>query len=112
MSLSQNIYQNFLKVTDQISQSRVPLLYEVIPMMDILTQELEKAVKNNLLMPCVYARVSHRLANIDKYYSKTDESIMWKTSMSKFRVSSFLYKFLLVLSSSLTPPLQTRLFPQ
>ncbi|KAK0430765.1 hypothetical protein EV421DRAFT_1912525 [Armillaria borealis] len=75
------ILVNFLKVTDRISQSGAPLLHEVIPMMDILTWELEKAVKNMMLLPCVHAGVSWGLAIIDKYYSKTDESIMWKMAM-------------------------------
>lgn len=52
-------------------------------MMDILMWELEKAVKNTVLLPCVHAGVSQGLAIIDKYYSKMDESIMWKTAISK-----------------------------
>ncbi|PBK67360.1 hypothetical protein ARMSODRAFT_860977, partial [Armillaria solidipes] len=70
------IFVNFLKAMDRISRSGVPLLHEVIPTMDILMQELEKALKNNSLMPCMRAGVSRGLAIIDKYYSKTDESIM------------------------------------
>ncbi len=70
--------------------------------MDILTQELEKALKNMALLPCVRVGVSQGLAIIDKYYSKTDESIMWKTAMSKsillssWLLGSWLY-FILVL---------------
>lgn len=50
--------------------------------MDILTRELEKALKNRSNLPVVHAGVARGLAIMDKYYSKTDESIMWKTSMS------------------------------
>ncbi len=51
-------------------------------MMDILTCELEKCLKNSDILPVMRAAVARGLAIIDKYYSKTDESIMWKTAMS------------------------------
>ncbi len=66
-------------------------------------QELEKALKNSSLMLCVHVGVSHRLAIIDKYYSKTNESTMWKTAMSKFVLLLFSSRFLTVSSSVLHP---------
>lgn len=51
--------------------------------MDVITHELEKSLKDLSLFPAVRAAVAHGLGIIDKYYSKTDESIMWKTAMSK-----------------------------
>lgn len=59
-----------------ISRSGVLLLHEVILTMDIFTNQMEKAVKNEALLPVVHAAVARRLAIVDKYYSKTDESIM------------------------------------
>ncbi len=104
--------QNFLKATERISRSGAPLLHEVIPTMDILTRELKKALKNTALLPCVHAGVSQRLSIIDKYYSKTDESIMWKTAMSTSIPSFSCLLALTVFYSSPTSPLQARLFPQ
>lgn len=51
--------------------------------MDIITHELEKALRNMMLLPCVCTTVAYGLAIIDKYYLKTDKLIMWKTAMGK-----------------------------
>lgn len=57
------------------------MLHEVIPMMDILNKELETAF-NNEKHPLVVRRgIQHALVVLDKYYSKVDYSLMWKTSM-------------------------------
>ncbi len=106
-----SVYQNFLKATGHISWSGAPLLHEVIPTMNILMQELEKAVKNTALLPCVHAGVSQGLAIIDKYYSKTDESIMWKTAMSESTLYLHACTGPNCIVSSLASPLQARLLP-
>ncbi len=105
-------HQNFLKATECISWSGALLLHEVILTMDILTWELKKALKNMALLLCVHLGVSQGLAIIDKYYSKMDESIMWKTAMSK---SILLFSCLLVLTVFYSSPaslLQAQLFLQ
>ncbi|PBL01890.1 hypothetical protein ARMGADRAFT_883386, partial [Armillaria gallica] len=71
----------FLKATNYISWSGVPLLHEMIPMIDILTHKFKKCLKNSNILPVIYAAVAQGLAIINKYYSKTDKSIMWKTAM-------------------------------
>ncbi|KAK0429535.1 hypothetical protein EV421DRAFT_1723159, partial [Armillaria borealis] len=79
----QPILEIFLKATEHISCSVVPLLHKVILTMDSITKKLEKYLKDATLYPAVRAGVVHGLAIINKYYLKTDESIMWKTVISE-----------------------------
>ncbi|KAF5336727.1 hypothetical protein D9757_015382 [Collybiopsis confluens] len=56
--------------TNRVSKSNWPMLHEVIPTMELLNRKLEE-----------YIGVQQALLVLDKYYAKTDESIMWKTAM-------------------------------
>ena len=67
-----------------MSKKRIPLLYEVILVINILNEKLEDATENTSLLPSVRARAMKGLAVLNKYYSKTDESIMYQIAMSKF----------------------------
>ena len=77
------ILQHFLRATTRLSQRRIPLLYQVIPVIDILTEKVEEASENSSLMPVVQTAALKGLAILNKYYSKTDESIMYRITMSK-----------------------------
>jgi hypothetical protein len=74
--------QPFLKATLRMSQSKVPLLHEVIPLIDTLTHKLEDAVTDHSLMPAVKSAAAKGLAVLHKYYSKSDDSIMYRCAMS------------------------------
>ncbi|KAJ3816600.1 hypothetical protein F5880DRAFT_1457244, partial [Lentinula raphanica] len=67
--------------TTRISSSKYPMLHEVIPIIDVLNKRLEEAVANTALPLVVRRGVQRAIMVLDKYYSKTDESIMWKTAM-------------------------------
>ena len=69
-----------------MSQSKTPLLYQVIPLIDMLTRMLETASDNKALFPAVRAATAKGTAILNKYYVKTDESIMYRCAMSKFIV--------------------------
>jgi hypothetical protein len=75
--------QVFLKATERMSRSKVPLLHEVIPLIDTITRTLEKAVVNRELYPAVRASAAKGLAILDKYYAKTDDSIMYRCAMGE-----------------------------
>lgn len=75
--------QHFLSATLRLSKKRIPLLYEVIPIIDILNEKLEDAAENTSLLPSVRAGAMKGLAVLNKYYSKTDESIMYRIAVSK-----------------------------
>lgn len=72
---------SFLKATERMSQSKVPLLHEVIPLIDTITRTLEKAITDHDLYPAVRASAAKGLAILNKYYSKTDDSIMYRCAM-------------------------------
>ncbi|GJE97034.1 hypothetical protein PsYK624_132440, partial [Phanerochaete sordida] len=73
----------FLKATERISQSNVPLLHEVIPVIDIISGWLIESMANAdgaLSTQVRYGAVlGWKLLN--KYYSATDESIMYRCIM-------------------------------
>ncbi|EEB88967.1 hypothetical protein MPER_12997, partial [Moniliophthora perniciosa FA553] len=56
------------------------VIEELEPILILLERTTEEVSKRNIL-PCVRAAVAGAIAVLDKYYSKTDESIMWKTAM-------------------------------
>jgi hypothetical protein len=66
-----------------MSQSKVLLLHEVIPLIDTITRTLEKAITDHSLYPAVRTSAAKGLAILNKYYSKTDDSIMYRCAMSK-----------------------------
>ena len=68
-----------------MSTKKIPLLHEVIPVIDILTEVLEEVVLrgSNKLKPAVKVGAAKGLAVLNKYYSKTDESIMYRIAISK-----------------------------
>jgi len=66
-----------------MSQSKTPLLYQVIPIIDALTRMLETVSENGALFPAVRAAATKGIAVLNKYYAKTDESIMYRCAMSK-----------------------------
>src|ERR1700677_818542 len=79
--------QMFLIATERMSQNKVPLLHEVIPIIDVLTDRLEAATGDLTLHAAVRAAAAKGLAILNKYYAKTDDSIMYRMVMSM--LSSF-----------------------
>ncbi|TDL13115.1 hypothetical protein BD410DRAFT_735692 [Rickenella mellea] len=81
------ILQYFLEATERISRSSVPLLHEAIPIIDVLTETLDKAAADTLLLPAVRSAMARGRKILDKYYGKTDESIMYRCAMCEFSLS-------------------------
>lgn len=77
-------FQPFLEATLRLSQKKRPLLYQVIPVIDILTERLEDISRNSQYYSTIRAGAAKGLAILNKYYSKTDESIMYRCTMSTF----------------------------
>ena len=74
----------FLFVTKEVSKSTVPLVHEVIPFIDSLSDMLEDAVQDSSLLPCVQMAARCGSTMLNKYYGKTDESIVFWIAMSSF----------------------------
>ena len=77
------LFQPFLLTTLRISKSLIPLIHEVIPLMDALTHTLDDKIKDRSAHITIRAAAARGRALIDKYYSKTDESIMYRLGMSE-----------------------------
>lgn len=74
--------QMFTDATKRISASNVPLLHEVIPLINILTTQLEDCVASPALHSVVRVTAARGLHVLNKYYSRTDDSIMYRIAMS------------------------------
>lgn len=84
-----HVFKPFLKLTARMENKTRPLLHEFIPALDLATIHLEKVVRTTTLYPVTRIAAARGLVVIDKYYSKTDESIMYRLAMSVFLSSSF-----------------------
>ena len=69
---------------------KIPLLHEVIPIIDLLTDRLDDVSSNMKYLPSVRARAAKGLTVLNKYYSKTDKSVMYHCAMSVY--NSYIFK--------------------
>ena len=72
----------FLYVTKEISKSAVPLIHQVIPFIDSLSDMLDDAMHDELLLPSVRMAAWHGSTILNRYYGKTDESSIFQIAMS------------------------------
>ncbi|KAF8994315.1 hypothetical protein BDZ89DRAFT_922576, partial [Hymenopellis radicata] len=75
------ILKSLHKMMVQISSSQYPMLHAVIPEMDKLNGKLKGVFNDSTSPPIICKAVQRGLIVLDKYYSLTDDSIMWKTAM-------------------------------
>ncbi|KAJ3520365.1 hypothetical protein NM688_g9172 [Phlebia brevispora] len=75
------ILKAFLHSTERVSKANTPLLHEVIPLIDVLTGRLEKVIDDPSLHKAVRHAAARSLHILNKYYLKTDESIMYRCAM-------------------------------
>ncbi|PBK91899.1 hypothetical protein ARMGADRAFT_896474, partial [Armillaria gallica] len=68
--------------SERMSSSRVPLLHEVIPLFDLLISKFEDIIVNTDLFPGIQAAAICGCTVLCKYYSKTDDSYMYRMAMS------------------------------
>lgn len=74
----------FAATTKTMSESGVPLIHEVILMFDDMIDKLDKLITNERLLPGVRAAAIRARQVLCKYYSKTDDSYMYRMAMSKY----------------------------
>ncbi|THU80506.1 hypothetical protein K435DRAFT_695561, partial [Dendrothele bispora CBS 962.96] len=75
------ILQWFKIASKRVSASARPLLHTVIPIIDTLTDNLLKVCSDWSKSPQTRAGAAKAIAVLNKYYSKTDDSIMYKAAM-------------------------------
>ena len=66
-----------------MSKGDYALVHNVIPAMDILTEHLDVFKDNANLKPIIRVAAARGLEIMNKYYSRTDESTIYRISMSK-----------------------------
>jgi len=71
----------FVEATEYFSQTKVPLLHAVIPMMDKLDTFLRDIANNAALHISVRHAAACAVAVLSKYYQKTDTSIIYRLTM-------------------------------
>ena len=69
-----------------MSKSSRALVHEVIPVIDILTQHLDKFSDNLVLHPSVRAAAARGRIVLNKYYSRTDESMVYRIAMGTYLI--------------------------
>jgi hypothetical protein len=80
----------FLFVTKEMSKSSIPQIYQVIPYMDCLNDALDDFAGDGTLFSAVRVTARCGAVVLNKYYGKTDESIIFRIAMSE---SSTIYCF-------------------
>ncbi|RDX39814.1 hypothetical protein OH76DRAFT_1367189, partial [Lentinus brumalis] len=73
----------FLYATTRMSKNTRALVHEVIPNMDVLTAHLDDFDSDITLHPSVRAAAQRGRIILNKYYSRTDESIVYRIAMRK-----------------------------
>lgn len=79
--------QPFLYATKAISTSGRALVHQVIPYIDVLTRHVDAFAADETLTPAVRAAARRGRLILDKYYSLTDDSIVYRIAMSKHPLS-------------------------
>ena len=66
-----------------MSQSKMPLLHNVIPVIDIITWALDDYSRDTALPLAMRMATLRGCTMLDKYYGLTDESIVYRIAMCK-----------------------------
>lgn len=74
--------QAFIQATEFFSQGNKCLIYQVIPMFDRLDEELKKIAADESRHKTVRHAASNSSKILNKYYSLTDESEVYRVAMS------------------------------
>ena len=79
---SNDCVQVFLFATNEISTNKIPLIHQVIPIFDVITTVLEDNIKNDALPLIVRHAALWGYYMLNKYYSFTDDSVVYRIAMS------------------------------
>ena len=74
--------QPFLYATNEISFSTRVLVHEVIPFIDGLTKRVDDVQDNASFFPAVRLAARRARAVLNKYYSLTDDTPIYRIAMS------------------------------
>ena len=72
-----------MHVTKEVSKSTTPRVHEVIPFIDRLNDALDDFASDVSLPPTLRVAAARGSMVLNKYYSKTDDSVVFRIAMSK-----------------------------
>ncbi|KAF8590177.1 hypothetical protein K439DRAFT_1330804, partial [Ramaria rubella] len=75
------LLQGLLEITKHISRSNVPMLHEVIPLIDNISHALNSLIANEDLHMSIHHAAFQGHTVLNKYYSKTDQSELYQLSL-------------------------------
>lgn len=70
--------------TKEISKSKVPLIHDVIPLIDAITLALDEVIDDPIQSLTVRHAALRGVLLLNKYYAKTDDTIIYRIAMSEF----------------------------
>ncbi|THU88874.1 hypothetical protein K435DRAFT_570518, partial [Dendrothele bispora CBS 962.96] len=71
------ILNPFIWFTKEMEGNQRPLIHEVIPLMDMINRKLEAVVDNDFQDNLLRIAAKKGLMVLDKYYAKTDDSLIY-----------------------------------
>jgi hypothetical protein len=84
MSTNMNfIFQTFISATEAIQTAEASLVYHIIPMIDKFNEILTTMIVNTELHLALRHAAKMASMMLDKYYTLTDESEVYRTAMGK-----------------------------
>jgi hypothetical protein len=66
-----------------MSQSKTPLVHEVIPIFDIINRALDEHLEDVTLPAAVCMAAARGRTMLNKYYGLTDDSVIYRIAMCK-----------------------------
>lgn len=78
------ILQTFIAATEKISHTEVALIFEVIPLINRFTQLFGKIIDDESLHIAIRHAANTALTVLNRYYSPTDDTEMYRIAMSEF----------------------------
>jgi len=76
--------QTFKTIMLKISQANVPLIHQVMPIIDYICTELDEIINDYSKLAIVWHAAQNAAMIIDKYYACTDESVMYWVAICTF----------------------------
>ncbi|KAF8574541.1 hypothetical protein K439DRAFT_1372140, partial [Ramaria rubella] len=75
------LLDHFLQATKRMSTSKIPQIFKVIPVIDLLTATLDQYASDKKFFPAVHSVAAKGHEILNKYYSLTNDSIVYQIAM-------------------------------
>jgi hypothetical protein len=76
------LFQVFLVATEEVSHSSIPLIHKVIRIYNIITSALDDLMDETSCPLAIHAAALRGFTMLNKYYSLTDEPVVYHIAIS------------------------------